>query len=141
MSHFSTAVRNKDLAALREAATKENSDVNALHGVLTPLVEAINLAEETPDERDVEMVAALIEEFGADPNLLSCGCLPLHLASERARPDLVSKLLDLKADPMTKDADGLTALEFISRCIERSPPDGPRAVSYTHLTLPTILLV
>ena len=128
VSLFSSAVRSKDLVALREAAAQDDSDVNAIQGMLTPLLEAINYAEETPDDRDVEVVVALVEEFGADPNLASGGRLPLHLACERARPDIVRALLDHKADPTTKDAEGLTALDFISRCIERAPPDGPRAL-------------
>ena len=128
LSPFSTAVRNKDLVALREAASKDDSDVNAVHSMLTPLMEAINYAEETQDERDVEMVVALVKEFGADPNLGGAGRLPLHLASERARPDIVRALLENKADPMKKDADGLTAIDFSSRCIESTPPDGPRGL-------------
>jgi hypothetical protein len=129
LSLFSTAVRNKDLNAIREAAKIDDSDINASHTQsLTPLIEAIINAEETEDESDVEIVVALVTEFRADPNLGSAGRLPLHVACERVRPDIVRALLDHNADPMTKDADGLTALDFISRCIEKAPPDGPRGL-------------
>ena len=131
VSLVSTAVRNKDLAAVRELMATEDCEINEMHGSVNPLFDAINNADETPDETDVQIVVSLVKEFGVDPNLAVDCRLPLHLASERGRPDLVRVLLEHKADPSSKDGEDLDAMAFISRCIERALPDGAQNL-YTN---------
>ena len=52
---------------------------------------------------------------------------PLHIATEGGHFDVVKKLLDNGASASDENKAGLTPIHI--------------AVSYTHLTLPTILLV
>ena len=80
---------------------------------------------------------------GADANRLSADrrTTPLHIAAERGFATIVSELLDSGAD-----ADGLSAgacsadsTVTVATPLLVAVTNGP--VSYTHLTLPTILRV
>jgi hypothetical protein len=123
-SPFSTAIRAYDVDALRAVIAEGNHDVNKLLCGSTPLCDLISRIDDTgsseaPAEKMLGMVRAMISEFKADPNKISEGKLPLNMAAEKAHPELVKTLLELKADPKAVDGNSQTALQLALRCLER----------------------
>ena len=86
-----------------------NVDQGTTDNGSTPLM--IALAADNDDENKIKVVKLLLDN-NAGPNLARTidGAVPLHMAAEKSRIDVVKLLLQYKAEPNARITDGATPL-------------------------------
>jgi len=114
------ALQRKDAEGLTQAIrctnaeTQDNEKLSAssfLH-YLSSVEEGIS------DDRDVQILKAMMTELNLDLNSLIDGKLPLNAATERGRKDIVDWMLSQGADSSLKDSDGVNAIETLYQSIQ-----------------------
>ena len=122
-----------------DAKTSSRIDPRAKQALVPGGYTAVTLAAQRNDAESIALLASLGADLDArDDN----GAAPLHHAAYENAVNAIEALLDGGCDPNIKDdRDGSTAVILAAYGMRRAALNGLIAVSYTHLTLPTICSV